>query len=172
MFFIISAIILLALFIFVLLFGASTRCRGTSVGYAYDFFMERLPVLIESGLVRLGAGIKYLLGDRIYNKLSGCCGFVLNEKHPIVQLFYLMLITGGLSIFFIDIAPRIPNRYVSNDHWYQRFMKDTHLLHRSSNVWIFPLSQLFRPRSAGFRTCIEGVREMAAGSCLVRRKAV
>jgi hypothetical protein len=133
----ISAIVLLALVIFILLFGASTRCRGTPVGYAYDFFMEQLPVLVEKGIVSLGAGLKCILGDRIYNTICGCFGFVMNEKHPIVQIFYLMLITGGLSIFFIEIAPRIPNKYVSNDHWYSLFMKDTSLFDSRGNVRIF-----------------------------------
>ena len=40
----------------------------------------------------------------------------MNEKHPVIQIFYLGLITGGLWIFGIEILPMIPNPYVSDYH--------------------------------------------------------
>lgn len=92
--------------------------RGTILGRFHDFLTIRIPKFMEYIWTKLMIGLEYILGKTIYSKLEGCCGFIMNDKHPIVQIFYLILVSGGLWIFSLGVAPRIPNEYISDSHWY------------------------------------------------------
>ena len=98
------------LIIFVLLFGESASLKATFIGKLHRGLTLKLPVFIENATKRL-------LGTYLYSKIISASSFIMNERHPIVQTFYLALITGGLIIFVIDAAPKIPNKYVSEGEW-------------------------------------------------------
>jgi palmitoyltransferase ZDHHC4 len=123
MFFLATVIITFLSIIFILLFGAGSAVKGTWIAKANIFLMERLPQLVELFFEKLGSILRRLLGESLFNYMMDSFGFIMNEKHPVVQIFYLCLITGGLLIFLFEIAPRMPNKFISDAHWYVLFIR-------------------------------------------------
>jgi hypothetical protein len=110
MIFLFSCLFLILIIIFILLFGESASLKATLVGKLHRFLTAKLPVLIENTTKRI-------LGAYLYSKMMSASSFIMTERHPLVQTFYLSLITGGLVIFCIDAAPKIPNKYISEGEW-------------------------------------------------------
>ncbi|KAI8899928.1 DHHC palmitoyltransferase-domain-containing protein [Globomyces pollinis-pini] len=108
---ILTGIIFLASIVFVMLFGESTTFRRTPIGSLNRFLNTTLPNFSLKA-------IKYCLGERLYGWIGSVFGYIAHDKHPLVQFFYLFLVTGGLYVFLLDVAPEIPNPYVPKYHWW------------------------------------------------------
>ncbi|KAJ3312568.1 Nuclear import receptor [Boothiomyces sp. JEL0838] len=101
----------LLLLIFILLCGELKIFRKTLVAKAHYYLTTLLPLQL-AGLTKL------LIGKRGYEYLLKINNHIMNEKHPLVQLFYLFLVIGGLIIFLVTALPHLPNENVPTYHLY------------------------------------------------------
>ncbi|KAJ3197363.1 hypothetical protein HK101_004239 [Irineochytrium annulatum] len=104
----IAYIIGLCLFIFVLLFGQSNTFRRTSIGKAHEFLTETVPHGIY-------LGFWCCLGEK---RVDALYKYAFEGRNPILQLFYLSLITGCIGLFLYLAWNRIPNKLLSEYHRY------------------------------------------------------
>jgi hypothetical protein len=69
--------------------------RKTPIGYLHRLVRYKLPALLWTLDQRLTYGTLAPL-------LLRCGNYLLNEKHPLVMVFYLTLVTGGIYMFLIS----------------------------------------------------------------------
>ncbi|TGZ79548.1 zf-DHHC-domain-containing protein [Ascodesmis nigricans] len=86
----------ISLFTFIALFGALPRLRETPIGWAYRFLRYTIPRWLSK--VDL-----WLCGGRCTAMSKRFGHYVMYERHPLILVFYLTLITGG-TYMFIDGA--------------------------------------------------------------------
>lgn len=79
---------LFCLVIFTLLFGESSTFKNTFIAKLHVILVESIPALITR-----------IFGNRLCNFLSSCFIFLETSKHPFVQIFYLTIMTGCISVF-------------------------------------------------------------------------
>ncbi|KAI5807378.1 DHHC palmitoyltransferase-domain-containing protein [Peziza echinospora] len=82
----------LSLAVFIALFGHMPRLRHTPVGWAHRFFLQLLPRWIY----RLDV---LVTGGCVISSLARCGSYLMNDKHPLIMVFYLALVTVGLAMF-------------------------------------------------------------------------
>ncbi len=54
-----------------------------------------------------------ILGERAYARVTWASDFLLNRKHPLVQAFYLLLLTTAVTLFLVLGFPRL-----TQPHWW------------------------------------------------------
>ncbi|KAI8813870.1 DHHC palmitoyltransferase-domain-containing protein [Cladochytrium replicatum] len=99
----------LAGFVFLLLFGESPQFRDGMVGKLHRF----VTVTLTNGLLRI---LRMILGRRIVSCMGRWAGFFMNEKHPLLQIFFLTLVIGCSVIFFWKGYDKIPGPYLGSFH--------------------------------------------------------
>nr|KAJ3420695.1 hypothetical protein HK105_005369 [Polyrhizophydium stewartii] len=95
-----SGAALVAALVFVLAFGPTQAFRHTIVGDIHSLVTKRLPSALASLAV-------CVFGERGVAFLKRQANWVGNEKHPLGQLFYLLLTVGGLIEFCISTLPHL-----------------------------------------------------------------
>jgi len=76
----------------VLVFQLTPPSRKTPIGYLHRFLRHRLPALL------LFLDNK-LTSSALTPFLQRCGHYLMNEKHPLVMIFYLVVVTGGAYMF-------------------------------------------------------------------------
>jgi hypothetical protein len=111
-------VLAISLLTFILLFGALPRLRKTPIGALHRFLRHTVPHVLR----RLD---QLLLNGALTPLLRRSGHYLLHEPHPLVLIFYLVLITTGIGLFlrsgFHQITPRaqllatltIPLPYIS-----------------------------------------------------------
>eukprot|EP00613_Pedinella_sp_CCMP2098_P000833 CAMPEP_0171619244 /NCGR_PEP_ID=MMETSP0990-20121206/15253_1 /TAXON_ID=483369 /ORGANISM="non described non described, Strain CCMP2098" /LENGTH=436 /DNA_ID=CAMNT_0012184255 /DNA_START=16 /DNA_END=1326 /DNA_ORIENTATION=+ len=73
----------------------------------------------------LGKGLRFCLGKRIGSAITGCMSgsvdYVINQRNPILQTFYLAIVLGAYSMVVMYGYPMIPCKYLSSIHKYTAF---------------------------------------------------
>ncbi|KAI9208649.1 DHHC palmitoyltransferase-domain-containing protein [Polychytrium aggregatum] len=109
--FLVTGLYLLSLvyLIALLLFG-HTECFNNSVlGKFQRFWTLTVPPV----LIRIS---KRIVGERIVEGYLKYYDALTNSRHPLVQIFYLLLVTVCAGVFFRDGYHRIPNQFLSPIH--------------------------------------------------------
>ncbi|KAJ1729627.1 palmitoyltransferase swf1 [Coemansia biformis] len=93
-----------------MILGPNRMFRGTIVAHAYAAVAKTLPALVQrwarSGVGNAVAG----RADRMWAALFG-------RRNPLFQVIAITIYCVGLAIFFLCVAPHIPNRYAGMWHW-------------------------------------------------------
>ncbi|RPB20917.1 zf-DHHC-domain-containing protein [Terfezia boudieri ATCC MYA-4762] len=76
----------------VALFGHIPQLRNTPVGWTQRFLLKTIP----RWLYKLDYAIT---GGCCFSSASRFGSYLMNDKHPLVLIFYLALVTGGLGMF-------------------------------------------------------------------------
>ncbi|KAJ3291004.1 hypothetical protein HK104_006371 [Borealophlyctis nickersoniae] len=100
-----------AAFIFVMLFGQSNHFREGIVGKAYVFLTERIPEGAHKAFV-------WVCGQKVVDGIDRGYGWLMTSRHPLLQIFYLTLVTGGIGIFLNIAWDKIPNGSLGQIHRY------------------------------------------------------
>ncbi|KAI9144558.1 DHHC palmitoyltransferase-domain-containing protein [Paraphysoderma sedebokerense] len=90
-------------------------------GYPSENEQRRIRQL--TGLIR--SLFRKLLGVRIVNGISRSFHCLCNTKHPLLQILFIVLLTGGVGIFMLDCYSQIPNEFVP---YYHRYIVPTAIL--------------------------------------------
>ncbi|KAF8456081.1 DHHC palmitoyltransferase-domain-containing protein [Kalaharituber pfeilii] len=77
---------------FIALFGHVPRLRNTPIGWIHRFALNIIP----RWMYKLDL---LVTGGCCFSCLSRCGNHLMNDKHPLVMIFYLALVTGGLGMF-------------------------------------------------------------------------
>lgn len=88
-------LILSLLFIYVMIFGPSEFHRDGLVGKLHHHVVITLPNLT-------GTIATKLFGQSCVRRGKSCVNYVINESNPLLQIFYLFLVTGGCLIFLLQ----------------------------------------------------------------------
>ncbi|KAI9190189.1 palmitoyltransferase swf1 [Blastocladiella emersonii ATCC 22665] len=104
-----SVAVLIAVFIFLMLAGPSQTFRHTVVGRAHRFVSETVPAA-------LGRVAHRVLGPRIVGWFARVAHWAGYERNPLVQIFYLGLVSLGTLMFMARAWDQIPNVSVSSAH--------------------------------------------------------
>ena len=91
---------------FVVLFGHVPALRRTPIGLLHRLIWNDVP----STIVRLDERVS---GGRITRSLAASYDKMMNEKHPVVVVMYLTLLSGGIWIFLTRVSARL-----SSGHWF------------------------------------------------------
>lgn len=97
----VSLIVTLVVFIYILLFGQSTYHRNGIVGSMNRFLTTRLPALI-------GIWAKKIFGKRAFRMWKSIETYCFFSRNPMLQIFYGLLVGGGYIIFLYTAFPRLP----------------------------------------------------------------
>ncbi|KAI9340841.1 DHHC palmitoyltransferase-domain-containing protein [Obelidium mucronatum] len=97
---------LFAISVFLFIFGESKMFRGTFIHQAYILLTEILP---QKAYRLLG----YVIGPVLMGHLERWTNSLFYKKHPLMQGFYLFLVTGCICLFLIFGWPKAPNAYVT-----------------------------------------------------------
>lgn len=101
----VTSIAVFSLLTFIVLFGHVPSLRRTPVGWTHYLLM----IIIPRVLARLDQEVS---GGRISVYLSKKQNQAMNERHPTVLIFYLVLFIGGTSIYVLRVLPML-----SAWHW-------------------------------------------------------
>lgn len=83
---------------------------------------DRLYRLIRLQIPRwIKLALRKCCGKRGPAALDAAWNYVCNQSNPLVQIFYLGVITGGFSAFVLHGYPYIPNRFAGDWHKYNGF---------------------------------------------------
>ncbi|RKO96710.1 hypothetical protein CXG81DRAFT_3285, partial [Caulochytrium protostelioides] len=91
-----------ALLLVTLLFGANKAFSRTPIGLLHVMLTKTLPEAV-------GAGIICIIGRRNADACHTAADFLVNGRHPLVQIFFLILVAGGAGVFTMETWHRIPN---------------------------------------------------------------
>ncbi|KAF3905275.1 hypothetical protein ABW21_db0206223 [Orbilia brochopaga] len=97
---ILAGILALSFVVFVALFGHVPALRRTPIGWGYTLIWKTVP----GWLTRVDMAVT---GGLIVRSVKNLFNYLLYEKHPLIQLFYLGLVSGGLYLFYLGGWPRI-----------------------------------------------------------------
>lgn len=81
-------ILFISFVIFTLLFGESNSFKNTFIANFYTFLTTTIPSFSER-----------IFGNRLCEYAISICSFLETSKHPVVQIFYLSIMTGCIIIF-------------------------------------------------------------------------
>ena len=87
-------------FIYVMIFGPSEFHRDGLVGRMHYFLLVTLP----SSLDTIGVT---LFGQGCVRRVKRAGDYVMNQANPLLQIFYMFLVTGGLSVFLSQATGRV-----------------------------------------------------------------
>ncbi|KAJ1857467.1 palmitoyltransferase swf1 [Coemansia sp. RSA 1822] len=105
-----AALGVFGLWVTLLILGPNRMFRGTAVERAYFAVTETLPEALERWM-RSGVGDALAArAERAWNALFG-------RRNPMFQIFGVVLYWTGLAVFFVQVAPYIPNRYAASWQW-------------------------------------------------------
>jgi len=99
------------LFIYVMLFGQSEYHRRGIVGYIHYFISYIIPDVSERIALKV-------LGRANVNRIKGLGDYLMNQSHPLLQIFYLFLVTAGATVYISQGWERIAagGKYVHPIH--------------------------------------------------------
>jgi hypothetical protein len=75
--------------VIVLLFGQLRACRYGPIGYSHRFLTVKIPNCFD------------------YLGITACLNCLQTEKHPLIQIFYLILLTGCIVLFYFSAFSRV-----------------------------------------------------------------
>mmetsp|Transcript_37698 Transcript_37698/g.62096 ORF Transcript_37698/g.62096 Transcript_37698/m.62096 type:complete len:406 (+) Transcript_37698:55-1272(+) len=102
-----SYTLILGLFAYVFFFGDP---NGTGIPACLArFFGRKLPDTFMSAVERV-------LGRRTRDRLAGMYDYVVNQRNPLLQMLYLVLMAGGYLVIVIVAYPRLPNHVIGEEH--------------------------------------------------------
>lgn len=102
--------ILILAVIFILIFGQAPVFKGS--------FVRALHTLITVDVIDLANRLlQWTLGSQV-QRISQYCGWISNEKHSMVQIFYLVLVLGGFGAHLATTQKSIPNPNLPYYHTY------------------------------------------------------
>ncbi|KAI8847646.1 DHHC palmitoyltransferase-domain-containing protein [Chytridium lagenaria] len=102
----VTYIVLLCSFIFILLFGQSNIFKQTFIAKIHRFITETIPNLIYYAF-------RCCLGRKT---VDICYSYLMETNHPLLQIFYLTLVTSCVAVFLFCAWHRIPNSRLSEIH--------------------------------------------------------
>ncbi|KND01473.1 uncharacterized protein SPPG_03274 [Spizellomyces punctatus DAOM BR117] len=102
---------LFACLVFILLFGEASFFRDGFIGRMHRGLTDSFPHYLHKTLLMI-------CGQRVVRKLDSGSKYLLESRHPLLQIFYLSLITGCIFIFWQNAWPAIPNSHVGKIHVY------------------------------------------------------
>ncbi|KAK6507895.1 palmitoyltransferase swf1 [Arthrobotrys musiformis] len=97
---ILVAILSLSFLVFVALFGHVPALRKTPIGWGHHFMWKTLPRWFTTADMKLTGGM-------MVRSVKGLFNYVMYEKHPLIQLFYIGLVSGGLYLFYLGAWDRL-----------------------------------------------------------------
>ncbi|EPS41121.1 hypothetical protein H072_5001 [Dactylellina haptotyla CBS 200.50] len=97
---ILIAILSLSFVVFVALFGHVPALRKTPIGWGHAFIWKTFPGWFTKMDIKLTGGLLVRSVKNLFN-------YLMYEKHPLIQLFYLAMVTGGLYLFYLGAWPRL-----------------------------------------------------------------
>ncbi|KAF3184544.1 palmitoyltransferase swf1 [Orbilia oligospora] len=97
---ILVAILSLSFVVFVALFGHVPALRKTPIGWGHHFIWKTLPRWFTTVDMKLTGGM-------MVRTVKGLFNYIMYDKHPLIQLFYLGLVSGGLYLFWLGAWDRI-----------------------------------------------------------------
>ncbi|KXS16757.1 zf-DHHC-domain-containing protein [Gonapodya prolifera JEL478] len=99
--FVIAEILFLCIFLFIMLFGPSPTFKNTIVSQAYDFLTD--------GMWKKGYNaLRTVCGTTVANSASRLVRCLTSEAHPLIQIFYFVILTAGVAVFLVNGYPRLP----------------------------------------------------------------
>jgi len=57
-----------------------------------------------------------IIGKRGKDRLAGIFDYVINQRNPLLQIFYLVLMSGGYMCIVLFAYPRVPNHVLGTEH--------------------------------------------------------
>eukprot|EP01041_Mallomonas_annulata_P011599 gene11599-24284_t len=93
-----------------IVFGANVEGSGFN-GKLSRFLMVNVPKLISDLLINV-------CGKNTHDSVYSTYDYVVNQRNPILQIAYLVLINGAYVTWLIVGQPLLPKLYVSNVHSY------------------------------------------------------
>ncbi|KAI9355432.1 hypothetical protein DFJ73DRAFT_759073 [Zopfochytrium polystomum] len=100
MFWVIGGTASVVLLIAVLLFGQNNFFRDSIVGKANLLLTETLPTALHRLCVKI-------FGERVVGYVESWLNYLFIGRHPLLQIFYLSLITGGIGVFLFFAGDKI-----------------------------------------------------------------
>ncbi|KAJ2339273.1 palmitoyltransferase swf1, partial [Coemansia sp. RSA 2618] len=97
-FWVLAALGVFGLWVFVLILGPNRMFRGTAVERAYYMVTETLPEALERWM-RSG------VGDTMAARAERIWGALFGRRNPMFQIFAIVLYWAGLAVFFMQVAP-------------------------------------------------------------------
>ncbi|KAK6537287.1 palmitoyltransferase swf1 [Orbilia ellipsospora] len=97
---IIVAILTLSFIVFVALFGHVPALRKTPIGWGHAFIWKTLPRLFTRFDIAITGGL-------MVRSIKGLFNYLMYDKHPLIQLFYLGMVGGGQYLFYLGAWPRL-----------------------------------------------------------------
>src|SRR5690606_19542731 len=82
----------ISLLTFIALFGHVPSLRRTPIGYAHRLLLQHIP----RWLVKLD---RWVTNGTVTHSMSRLANHLMNDKHPTVLVFYLLLVSVGLYMF-------------------------------------------------------------------------
>ncbi|KAJ5071959.1 palmitoyltransferase swf1 [Anaeramoeba ignava] len=90
----------LVFFVYVLLFGQSDYHRNGIIGFLYQFLSYKIFIYFRLLITKC-------FGKRMETRLDNFSHYFLQTKNPFLMIFYLVVLFGGLTIFFISVFPEM-----------------------------------------------------------------
>ncbi|KAG9299539.1 hypothetical protein G9A89_020710 [Geosiphon pyriformis] len=104
-------LVIFSFFVFVLLLGPTNKFRHGPIGRLHQF--------LTSGLIEwIVIASKRICGNRVARPCEGIYSYFMERKNPVLQLTYLLLLSGAIYIFYITGWQHIPGPYLSTVHLY------------------------------------------------------
>ncbi|KAI9105445.1 DHHC palmitoyltransferase-domain-containing protein [Phlyctochytrium arcticum] len=98
-----------ALLVFVLLFGETNALRDSIVGKLHRGLTSGLPKFLHAIILQI-------CGQRVVRKLGSSVTYFVEGRHPLLQIFFIVLIGGCVAVFMTVAWPRIPNSNIGPEH--------------------------------------------------------
>ena len=83
-------------------------------GWCSRLLILKLPYWFQRSL-------RYICGRHLYRWCSRCFNYTLNQRNPILQILYLVLLNGAFIYWLVFGYPRIPTYLVKEHHGYMAF---------------------------------------------------
>ena len=105
------SIYLVIFFIFIYgAFGADVSDNGIN-GKLSRFIFRQAPRMFSSFLSKI-------VGEKLYNQIYRLYDYVVNQRNPIMQILYLLILNLSFLSWLILGAHRLPNKYCGLEHKY------------------------------------------------------
>lgn len=105
-------------FSYVLLIGIPTYlflCADSSDTGLNGIVSRFCVITIPSTVSR---GLKTCLGNSIYAKMAGCYDYATNQRNPIMQIMYYLILNSAFTGWLLLGLPKLPTFLVSEFHSY------------------------------------------------------
>jgi len=97
-----------------LMFVADTEGKGLN-GSVSRFLLQKAPSVFRNCFLSL-------FGERIYYVCGGCYNYVVNQRNPLLQLAYLVILNGAYIAWLVFGQPLLPTYLCRDFHKYGGFI--------------------------------------------------